>query len=100
MKRDKNEEALARALEALDIAKKRYPDGHPKIAICLTQVARCRLALNEPEKAKPLYTEALAILNKTLGEDDPETLEVRNEVIKFGPRLSPAKSSAARGPKK
>ena len=100
LKRDKNDDAVARALEALDIAKKRYPEGHPKIAICLTQVARCRMALNEPEKAKPLYTEALVILNKTLGEDDPETLEVRQEVIRFGPRLNPAKSSAARGPKK
>jgi tetratricopeptide (TPR) repeat protein len=100
LKRNLPEDALARAEEALTLARKRYPEKDSKTALCLGQVARCQLALNQPLKAQPLFTQALNVLDRTLGEDDPQTVEIREEATKLGPHLIPAKSSAAPDPKK
>jgi tetratricopeptide (TPR) repeat protein len=98
LKRNLPQDALNSAEQALILSRKRFKDQHPQTARCIAQVAKCEMALNEPEKARPLFAQALAIMNKTLGEDHPETKDVRDESLKLGPRLSPAKSSAAPAP--
>jgi hypothetical protein len=100
LKREQYDQALAKGQKALTLAKKRYPDEHPQTARALAQVARAYMALNQPAKAQPLLSQALAVLEKTLGEDDPQTMEVRDDAVRLGPHLSPAKSSASRDPKK
>jgi len=100
LRRGQGQEALSRAQQALSLARKNFSEEDPHIGASLAQVARSYLALNEPEKAQVVFTQALTLLNRTLGEDDPQTREVREEAVKLGPRLTPAKSSAARDPKK
>lgn len=100
LKRNQAQDALSLAAQALTLSRKRFQDNHFQTGRCLNQMARCQVALNEPAKARPLFSDALVIFSQTLGEDNPQTLEVRQAILKMGPRLNPAKSSASPGPRR
>ncbi len=101
LKRKQAETALKQAQEALDICRQHYPQVHIQTGKSMKSVADCRLALKQPNLAKAFYTDALAILEQTMGTDDIVTKETREKLAaleKSGApeKVSPAKSSEKR----
>ena len=100
LKHNQPQDALIKAQQGLALAKRRVDATDPLNGCALAQIARAQVALSQPEIAQTYFSQALTILEGSLGADDVQSREVREELIKLGPRLSPAKSSAARAPKK
>ena len=101
LKENQPGDALKRAQEALAICRVKFPALHPDTGRALQKAGDCQLALKKPHLAKPLYQEAVVMLEKTLGNDDPLTTATRDQLAKLGTKLViPATSSAAPGPGK
>jgi tetratricopeptide (TPR) repeat protein len=101
LKRKQAEAALKQAQEALDICHLHFPQVHILTGQSLKSVADCRLALKQPNLAKAFYTDALAILEQTMGADDVMTREAREKLASLDQpavpeKVSPAKSSGKR----
>jgi tetratricopeptide (TPR) repeat protein/predicted Ser/Thr protein kinase len=60
--------------EALDLARRWYPSGHPDIAVCLSELAGVLRERGTLEEAEARATEALAMLQSLYGPDHREVI--------------------------
>ena len=63
--------ALACHLESLYLRRMLFPDGHPRLAIGLNNLAIAYSALGDSETAYTLLEEAIAIHRANVGNDHP-----------------------------
>lgn len=77
LQQSKPDVALIYAQEALRLCKQRYTSVDPEISKSLGLLADCYAASKDDEKARTNYKEALAIADKALGLDNPQTVELR-----------------------
>ncbi|MEZ0276022.1 MAG: tetratricopeptide repeat protein, partial [Roseimicrobium sp.] len=78
--RGKNDEAEKRGMEALRIARLHYGADGLEVAQTLHNLANCYMTLKQPGKASDLYANAQIILEKNLGRDHPQSVEVRKKL--------------------
>lgn len=96
LKKDQPDKALTKARDALELCRRTLPALDLRTGRSLEKLANTELALNQPAMARAHYGQALAILEETLGPDDPFTAETRAHVRQLGPdTLIHATSSAA-----
>ena len=65
--------------EALEIVKRARGEEHPKVAICLSNLAFVLKDQGNAEEAARMGKQALAIYEKALGPDHPHTREARED---------------------
>ena len=88
--------ALNPAQEALDICRQHFPPIHIQTGRSMKSVADCRMALKQPNLARVFYTDALDILEKTMGADDVITKETREKLAALEKSTAPEKVSPAK----
>jgi CHAT domain-containing protein/Flp pilus assembly protein TadD len=76
--RGEYDEALRKAMRALEIRQRIFGIEHPDVASALVNIAYIYFKKNDYAKARELYTQALAIQEKTPGPDSPETANTLN----------------------
>lgn len=95
LKQGRPEDALRPAQNALELCRSRHFQLHPQTARALGKVADCHMAMKNPEKARPLYREALELFEKTVGGDDPLAVAIRTRLESLGgAAVNPAASSS------
>lgn len=74
------EQALAKAIEARELARGALGAEHPEFATSLDNLAAVYKALGRYAEAEPLLEQAIKIRRKTLGENDPDYVASLNNL--------------------
>lgn len=101
LKKNEPDKALTKARDAVEICRRRPTLPEPRSGRSLLKLGDVEMALNRPQDAREHYEQALTILDKTLGPDDPATAETRAKWEQLSRALViPAASSGPPGPGK
>jgi tetratricopeptide (TPR) repeat protein len=102
LKRNQPDKALTKSRDAVELCRRKLPPVDARTGRSLQKLADTEMALNRPAEALPHYEQALAILEETLGQDDPISAETRAHVRQLGTAtpISPAASSPSPAPGK
>ncbi|WP_086608664.1 serine/threonine-protein kinase [Erythrobacter donghaensis] len=74
------EEARRELVAGLDLTRKRFGPGHPRLALPLSDLGRMETLAGNPAKAVDWHRQALALSEKALGRDHASTRAHRNNL--------------------
>jgi len=79
-KQQRYREGMEVSQQALAIAEKAFGKGHPRVGMCLNNLASLRKGQGEYAEAESLYKRSLAIVERTAGKDHPNVAVALNNL--------------------